>query len=40
MNIGKQIYELRKQKNIKQEELAAELGVSRFVGIYQELEML
>ncbi len=28
MNIGKQIYELRKQKNIKQEELAAELGVT------------
>lgn len=28
MNIGKQIYELRKQKGIKQEELAAELGVT------------
>ena len=28
MNIGKQIYELRKQKGVKQEELAAELGVT------------
>ena len=28
MNIGKQIYELRKQRGIKQEELAAELGVT------------
>ena len=28
MNIGKQIQELRKQKGIKQEELAAELGVT------------
>ena len=28
MNIGKQILELRKQKNITQEELAAELGVT------------
>ena len=28
MNIGKQIYELRKQKGIKQEDLAAELGVT------------
>lgn len=28
MNIGKQIYELRKQKGIRQEELAAELGVT------------
>ena len=28
MNIGRNIQELRKQKNIKQEELAAELGVT------------
>ena len=28
MNIGRNILELRKQKNIKQEELAAELGVT------------
>ena len=28
MNIGKQILELRKQRGIKQEELAAELGVT------------
>lgn len=28
MNIGQKIQELRKQKNIKQEELAAELGVT------------
>ena len=28
MNIGQKILELRKQKNIKQEELAAELGVT------------
>lgn len=28
MNIGRKIQELRKQKNIKQEELAAELGVT------------
>ena len=28
MNIGKNILELRKQRNIKQEELAAELGVT------------
>lgn len=28
MNFGKTIYDLRKQKNITQEELAAELGVT------------
>ena len=28
MNIGQKILELRKQKGIKQEELAAELGVT------------
>ena len=28
MNIGRNILELRKQKNITQEELAAELGVT------------
>jgi len=28
MNIGKHIYELRKQKNVTQEELAAQLGVT------------